>query len=418
MADLADSGETHSGPLATLKNRDFSLLWAGQMFGQMASSMQLVVVAWQIYEMTDSTLSVGLAGLARALPVIVFSLFGGVVADAMDRRKVLLATQALTFAASALLAALTTASLINPLVIYLAVFAIGAATSFDFPARRALVPMLVQRHQIPSAATLILIARRGSGVVGPMIGAGIIALFGTALAHWAVVASVVVLIVLLLLMRGRTVNRAGRAAGGIAMFFEGMRFLWGIRPLLMILVFSFVLFIFANTRSVWPALARDVFEAGPTGLGLLASSASIGTVAGLLLALRLGDLQRKGLITLLCGLGMGICVLWLASSPWLVLAALALVTFGVIDSLNDSLRNTLIATATPEALQGRVNSASTAFGSGGESLGDLWVGFLAAALGPKLGLEVAGAAVVVGSLAMLIFARQLVRYRGGVAPEP
>ena len=393
-------------------HRDFALLAAGQMFGQTATSMQQVVVAWQVYELTGSPLSVGLTGLFRAIPVILFSLIGGVVADSMDRRRVLLATQSITLLAALGLAALTSASLISTLAIYAGVLITGAATSFDFPARRALVPALVQESAIAPAATSMLLVRRGSAVFGPTIGGATISVASVSAAHWVVATSILALIACLFVMRSPKVVQQVSSRSRTALF-EGFQFLWSVRPLFGILVMAFFLFMFVNSRSVWPALVKDIFDSGPTALGLLTSSESVGTIAGLGIALALGDVRRKGLVAVLCAMGLGVCVLSLAVAPSLHVVALVLVAFGVIDSINDSVRHTLVATLTPHRLQGRVNSVATMFGSGGVSLGDVWLGFLASSLGVRFGLGVAGGCVVVGAAFVMLLARSLLRFETG-----
>lgn len=393
-------------------HRDFALLATGQLFGQTATSMQQVVVAWQIYELTGSPLSVGLTGLFRAIPVILFSLLGGIIADSIDRKRVLLATQSVTLAAALGLATLTSTGLISTLAIYMGVLVTGAATSFDFPARRALVPALVQEAAIAPAATSMLLVRRGSAVFGPTVGGAIISVAGISAAHWGVALSIVVLIACLVVMRSPKIVKPASSQAGVALF-EGFRFLWSARALLGILVMAFFLFMFVNSRSVWPALVKDIFDAGPTALGLLTSSASVGTIVGLGIALALGDVRRKGLVATLCAMGLGVCTLGISNAPSLHVVAVTLFVFGVIDSINDSARHTLIATLTPHHLQGRVNSVATVFGSGGVSLGDVWLGFLASALGVRLGLAVAGACVVVGSVLVMLLARPFLRYESG-----
>ena len=406
-----DDAISRAGILATLMHRDFTLLAVGQMFSQFATSMQQVVVAWQIYELTDSSLSVGLTGLARAGAVILFSLIGGVVADAMDRRKVLLLSQAVTLSGAVTLALLTSWGQIAPWMIYAVVFATGAATSFDFPARRALIPSLVNRIQVPTAATTVLAVRRGSMVTGPSLGGVLITWIGIAFAYWAVVLCILLLVACLLSMRARP--RAGHQSTGIgiAAFADGLRFLWESKQLLVLLCVTTVILLFTSSQSVWPALARDVLDAGPSGLGLLASSVSVGSMLGLVLALRWGEFERKGLVTAACAVGMGLTVVALAAAPTLAVAAGSLLCFGVLDSINDSVRHTLIATRTPDELLGRVNGVATVFASGGLSLGELWMGFLAEALTPRVGLGAAGLFVMTAAIGLMLFARSFVTFR-------
>lgn len=418
VTSLVDAVKRVVGSLRiAFSHRDFALLATGQLFGQTATSMQVVVVSWQVYELTGSSLSVGLTGLFRAVPLLLLSLVGGVVADSMDRKKVLLASQFVTLAVAIGLAVLTSAGQVSTLAIYAGMFVVGAATAFDFPARRALVPTLVREEAVQPAVTSNLIVRRGSGIFGPALGGTLIALFGTAAGHWAVASCVLVLIACLVLMRSPRAARPASPRSGAALL-EGFRFLWTMRPLLGILVMAFFLFMFVNSRSAWPALVRDVFDSGPTALGLLGSSEAAGTVIGLGIALALGQVRRTGLVSILCAMGLGVCVVGLSVAPTLYAAVMALVVFGVVDSINDSVRNTLIATATPNHLQGRVNSVSAVFGSGGVSLGDLWIGFLAESLGPRRGLGLAGSCVVIGTALVLLLARPLVRFEGAQRKAP
>lgn len=159
---------------------------------------------------------------------------------------------------------------------------------------------------------------------------------------------------------------------------------------------------FANTRSSLPTFARDVFAAGPQGLGLLGSATSVGAVVGIVL----------------CSLGYGASVVGFALAPGIIAAAVALAFIGLVDAVNDTMHGTLLLTATPDALRGRVNSVGQMLTNGGPSLGQLWVGFLISALGPQLGVGVGGAAVVVFASLLLLFARPLISYGANQPKTP
>lgn len=401
-------------PWAALQHRNFTLLAGGQLVSQIGSGMQQIVVAWQIYQLTDSALSVGLTGLARAIPVIVFSLVGGVVADAVDRRRLLVVTQALAMACTVALALLTSGGAIAPWMIYAITFVNGAATSFDQPARQALVPSLIPPTHINSAVNLFLVIRHAGAILGPTVGGLVVAGLGVAPAYGINAATSLALIAALLAMRIPVVAGRTRRRMSLGMVAEGISFVWGTPVVLSVLGIDFVNTLFGNTRSAWPTFARDVFEAGPQGLGALGSAMSIGAIIGVGAALALGDVPRKGLGVILCSLGYGVSVASFALGPALVVAAVALAGVGFADAINDSMHSTLLLTLTPDALQGRVNSVAIMLTNGGPSLGQLWVGFLVSALGPREGVGLGGAVVILFALVLLVFARPLVRY--GRAP--
>ena len=390
------------------------MLASGQLVSQIGSGMQQIVVAWQIYQLTDSALSVGLTGLARAIPVMVFSLVGGVIADAVDRRRLLTVTQSLAMASTVALALLTGAGVITPWMIYAITFLNGAATAFDQPARQALVPTLVPPTHISSAVNLLLVIRHAGAILGPAVGGLVVAALGVAPAYWMNAATFLALIAALVAMRIPLVAGRPRRRISLGMVVEGMRFVWGTPVVLSVLGIDFVNTLFGSTRSAWPTFARDVFEAGPQGLGVLGSALSIGALIGVGVALALGDVPRKGLGVILCSLGFGVSVVSFALGPTLIVAAVALAGVGFADAINDSLHHTLLLTVTPDALQGRVNSVAIMLTNGGPSLGQLWVGFLVSVLGPRDGVGLGGAAVILFALALLVFARPLVRY--GRAP--
>lgn len=403
--------ESRLPPWAALRQPNFALLAAGQAIAQVGTGMQHIVIAWQIYELTSSALSVGLTGLAQAIPLIVFSLIGGVVADAVDRRRLLLVTQGVAMVLAIMLAALTGTGLISPWMIYLITFLASAASAFDQPARQALVPSLLPRAYINSAVNLLLVIRHAGAIFGPALGGVLVAELGVAPAYWVGAATFVGLIGALLAMRIPPVLGQSRPRIGLGMVTEGMRFIWATPVVLAVMGIDFMNTFFGSTRSAWPTFARDVFAAGPQGLGMLGSAVSIGAVFGIAAALALGDVRHKGLGVILCSLGFGVSVVAFGLGPTLPLAAIGLAGVGFADAVNDSMTHTLVLTVTPDALQGRVNSVAQMLMRGGPSLGQLWIGFLVSTVGPREAMVLGGCAIMVFALSLLLRAHALVRYR-------
>src|ERR1051325_5723458 len=168
---------------AALRHRDFRLFWTGQFVSVIGSQMQLVTVNWHVYILTHSAAALGLVGLVRVLPIIACSLVGGVVADAFDRKRLILATQTVMLLSAAALALFTASGLKSVWPIYLLTAVSSAATAFDNPARQALLPSLVPERDFPNAVSVGFVAFQVAMVVGPVLGGAALARFGPAAEH-------------------------------------------------------------------------------------------------------------------------------------------------------------------------------------------------------------------------------------------
>ena len=165
--------------LWSLRHRNFRLLWFGQLVSSVGDQMQIIAIAWHIYGLTNSTVSLGLIALCRLVPYLTLGLVGGVLADAMDRRRLMMITQFGQMDVALLLVAATVAELDSPIVIYVAAFLGGIFQAFDGPARQALIPNLVPREDLTNAITLNTLIRQTATIVGPGIGGFSIAALGT-----------------------------------------------------------------------------------------------------------------------------------------------------------------------------------------------------------------------------------------------
>src|SRR5262245_57458983 len=197
-----------------LRRRDYALLFWGQLISAAGTQVATVVIAWQVFLLTHSAVALGLLGLMQAIPRLLFSLVGGIYADALDRRRLLLAVNAVLAAISAILALTTTTSVISIGIIYGAVLCSAVASAFEFPARPAIIPTLVPREQMADALSLSMVMMQLTFIVGATAGGLILANFGIANSYWIDVASYVVVIGALLLMRVPRVPLERRAQAG------------------------------------------------------------------------------------------------------------------------------------------------------------------------------------------------------------
>src|ERR1700730_8176408 len=198
---MAESPQRSS--YAALRHRDFRLLWIGQLISVTGSQMQLVAINWHVYLLTKSPLALGGVGLVRVLPIILCSLVGGVVADAVDRKRLMLATQAVMLISAALLAVMTATGLHSIWPIYALTAVASAALAFDNPARQAMLPTLVPREDFPNAVSLGIVVFNSAMIVGPALAGFLLSIRGPALIYGVNAASFIAVIIALLLMSAR-----------------------------------------------------------------------------------------------------------------------------------------------------------------------------------------------------------------------
>ncbi|GHO72210.1 hypothetical protein KSC_111020 [Ktedonobacter sp. SOSP1-52] len=202
------------GTFRVLGNRDYALLFWGQFISATGTQMQVVAVAWQVYLLTHSALALGLIGLMQALPRLLFSLVGGVLADALDRRKVLLIVNVAMMLFSAILALCTNFQFVNLSIIFVLILLSAAASSFEFPARLAIIPHLVSRKQMTDAISLDSMIVYLFAITGPTAGGLVLAWFGVASTYWVNVVSYLVVIAALFVLRVPPIPAEKRAQAG------------------------------------------------------------------------------------------------------------------------------------------------------------------------------------------------------------
>lgn len=398
-------------------SREYRLLWSGQLVSQAGTALRYVAIPYQIYLLTGSSFAVGLIGLFSALPLIAFSLFGGVIADRVDRRRLLVATQACLAIVSAALAISTALGVVSVPLLY-ALTAIGAGFgALDQPARSALAPSLVERRQIPAAMALNQMVWRIGTIVGPAAGGVIIAAFGLAFAYWVDVATFVIAIVALALMRLPRHIPALEHPHLLRSLQEGWSFLLA-RPLILApMGLDFAVNLFGATRALMPYFADQVFGVGPQGLGLLYAAPGIGATVLLLTSGWTSAVQRKGLGILIAIGVYGLANLAFAFVPssmfLLAWALLALAEAG--DSASVIFRHTVLQMETPDALRGRLSSINGLFVASGPQLGQVESGFVADVLTPEISVAIGGVACVGLVVATAAAVPQLARYRTDAA---
>jgi MFS family permease len=200
-----------TAPFVALKHRDFALILVGQLISMIGTQMQQVAINWHVYVLTKSPVALGLVGLMRVVPLVVFSLIGGAIADAHDRRRVLMITQTAMMFFAALLGLLTVAGIINPPLIYALAAFTAAAGAFDSPSRQALYPNLVPQEHLTNAVSLINLTRQVASILGPMLAGFVIAAWNVESVYWINAVSFLAVLAALVMMQTR-VFRSPRSA--------------------------------------------------------------------------------------------------------------------------------------------------------------------------------------------------------------
>jgi len=383
-----------------LKHRKFTLLWAGLFLSVAGSQMQLWALFWHIRSLSDQPIAVSGVGVARFVPILVFSLIAGLIADLRNRRKIMLATQSVMMLAALGLAVLTYLDIIRLWQIYLLTAIQAAAISFDNPARQALTANLVPKADLPSAFSLNSIAMTTGAVVGPALSGVVIAFAGQEFTYLFNACSYIGVLLALVLM-GEVPQQQIASFNGQpgAIKFEaikdGIRFIYRSPIILSSMLLDFLATFFSSANTLLPFVAQDILKVGAVEYGWLAGAQALGGVlAGLTLSQN-SNLTRQGRL-LLGAVGMfGLATIVFGISRSYLLTFAALVFVGGSDAVSTILRNTIRQIQTPDQIRGRMVSINQIFFMGGPQLGEIEAGLVAQAFG-------VGAAVVSGGIGCIL----------------
>ena len=399
------------------ESSDFRLLWIGQIISMTGSMVRFVAVPYQIYLLTGSPLAIGLIGLFQAVPTIVLSLFGGVIADRVDRRRLLIVTQICLIATSVALAIATQLGVASVPFLY-AITAVGASFSaLDAPARSALIPSLLDRRLVQAAVTLNQTQFQTAAVAGPALAGVLIASFGLATTYWIDVATYLAAIGTLLAMR-RTARPPAEHGSVLRSLAEGIAYLGVRRILLATMSLDFLATLFGNWRALVPYYADRVFQVGPEGLGLLYAAPGAGALIVALSAGWTNRVERQGLAILASVTVFGLAIAAFGALPregfavGLVLLALA----QGADTVSSIFRQTILQLEVPDALRGRLNAINMMFVFGGPTLGQVEGGAVATLWNPVAAVVSGGLGCVAAVVGVALVAPRLIHYRPELAP--
>jgi MFS family permease len=378
------------GPWSVLRQRDFRLLCTGLLVSNTGTRIQQLAQYWLLWELTHSAWSLGLYGLFRTVPFMAMSLYAGVLADRMDRRRLLVWSNGASMFFPLAIGALVAMGRAEPWHIYLMAFCSATADSFDNPARQALIPTLVPRDQLMSALSVMNGLRRIATLVGPSIGGLVILWLGTAGAFYVNGLSYGGVVIAALLMRAPLPTPGTGSTRALSMVREGLAYVRHHEILATLLAVETVVTLCTAYQSIMPVFADDVLGVGPAGLGLLMTAPGLGAVLGSIALVSRGDVRAKGRWLLVSGGLFGVSMIVFALSRDFVLSLAALVVVGCMDAVYAAVRNTIVQIAAPEGYRGRVVSVQTISQRGLSPSGNFVTGSLAALLGAPIALAVLG----------------------------
>jgi MFS family permease len=381
-----------SPPDSLLHHRSFVLFWTARVCANFAFQMVGVAMGWQMYAITGSALDLGLVGLVQFLPATVLILIAGQLADRYDRRRIAQFSQLVEAVAAATLAYGAFTGTTSKELILIAAFCLGAGRAGESPTMQTILPGVVPTALFPRAVAASSAAQQVATISGPAVGGLIYALNPTAVYSICFAMFAAAATQLAFLTYERSVSRQPVTLAG---FFAGIVYMRRNRILLAIITLDLFAVLLGGAMALLPIFAKDVFDAGPTGLGILRAAPAVGALLITVALARWSFTRGVGRIEFLTVAVFGIATIVFASTGSFWLAWFALAVMGGADAISVVIRLTLLQLETPDDMRGRVSAVNSLFVSMSNQIGDFRAGLVAHFIG-------AVPAVLVGGVGTLL----------------
>lgn len=371
---------------AVWKIRDYRLFVATRFFLTFAIQMQSVVVGWQVYDITKDPFSLGLIGIAEAIPFLCVALFAGHVADIFERKRVIAITSTAYLIAAAALFLLSfqfnnVFLRLGVIPIYSIIFFTGIARGFLFPAVHAFIAQIVPREHYANSSTWNSTVWHIAAISGPACGGLVYGFLGVNAAYATVVVCMMLCIFFLILVKRRPLPTAVKKQSVMSSMKEGLRFVWKNQVILGAMSLDMFAVLFGGAVILLPVFAAEVLMVGPKGLGFLRAAPAVGAVMmSLFLAYR-PPLKHAGRSMLIGVAGFGLCIIGFALSRDYVLSLILLIGTGMFDNISVIVRNTALQLLTPDEMRGRVSSVNSIFVGSSNEIGSFESGLAARLMG-------------------------------------
>ena len=404
-------------PYAVLANRNFRLYLLARFIASFGQQMLTVAVGWELYERTHDALALGLVGLAQMVPMILFTLPAGHLADNLNRKGIIIAMTALTAMASL---GLTLVSVLSArtLWIYFCLFAAGSARTFLWPASSSFLPQLVSRQAFPRAVTWSTGSFHLSSVAGPAAGGALISItHGAGTVYALNAAAGVVCLMLIVLVRwqpGVTV----REKMSLESLSVGFKFVFSSRLILATITLDLFAVLLGGATSLLPVYAKDILQPGPKGLGFLQAALPAGSLLSALLLAHRPPLEKAGPALLWAVTGFGVATIVFGFSRAFFLSWFMLFLCGAFDNVSVVVRQTLVQLLTPDQKRGRVSAVNSLFIGTSNELGGFESGFVAHCFGAVFSVVSGGVGTILVVLIVALVWPEVRRFgRLDSAPE-
>jgi MFS family permease len=384
-------------PYVILRNRNVVLYLISRLVASLGQQMLTVAVGWELYERTHSALALGLVGLTQMLPMILFTLPAGHVADNHDRKRIILAMNAIIACASLGLT-LTSALGANVFWIYFCLFAAGTARTYAWPASSAFLPLLVSRQDFSRAVAWSSGSFQLSSVAGPAAGGALIALTHHAAPVYAFnAAAALTCLALISFVRSRHTVAVKEKMTARSLV-VGFKFVFASPIILGTITLDMFAVLLGGATALLPVYAKDILKAGPTGLGFLQAALPLGSLLCALTLAHRPPLQKAGRAMLLAVAGFGLATIGFGFSRWFWFSFLMLFVCGALDNISVVVRHTLVQLLTPDEKRGRVSAVNSLFIGTSNELGGFESGLVAYLFGPVFSVVSGG----IGSILVVL----------------
>lgn len=397
----------------SLKHKKFFYLWLGQLISITGTQMQLWALFWHVNQLDDNPIALGGIGMARFLPVVIFSLIGGALADSMDRRRVMFTTQSIAALLALTLALFTQFGQVTIWHIYFITALQAVVVAFDGPSRQALIPNLVPKKDLPNAFSMTFTAFQAGAVIGPALSGVFIASFGQEAVYYFNALSFAA-VLLALFMIGDVPQSIAEKSAGVSLnsIADGIRFILSKPIIFSTMMIDFVATFFASASTLMPIIAKDVLNVGVVEYGYLSAASAVGAVAVALVISQVKEIRRQGTVFVTAVIVFGIATIIFGVTKSFFVAWLAIAVTGGADGVSTIVRNTIRQLQTPDHVRGRMTSINQIFFMGGPQLGEIEAGAVAQFFGAPFAVVTGGIGCILGALWIVWKWPQLKTYNG------
>ncbi len=383
----------------------------------MGSQMQIIAINWQMYEMTHSPVALGLIGVVSFVPLLLLSIVGGLTADNMNRKKLMLITQIFLAFFALGLASMTASGGMTPILLFVFLGLNFCGMAFFAPVRQSIIPDLVPKEYLMNAVSLNTLARQSAVIIGPAIAGLLIATEGVQSIYVFNTFALFITMMTIIPLKIPAHAESTRSTFTMASLMEGVRFVKNSKILLSTILLDFFATFFGSATSLLPIFAADILHVDAKGLGLLYAATSAGGVGAGLVLSGFKKLQFQGRIIIVSVLVYGLATIGFGLSNSFHLTLFLLALLGAGDMVSTILRNTIRQMITPAYMRGRMVGINILFAAGGPKLGDAEAGFLAAATTAPISVVIGGIGTILATIMIVIWLPHLRKYKGEVVIE-